>query len=647
MATPAPPQPSPSATPPAPVPEAEKPSTPPLPEPSPGTSPDPDYEPPPPPATEPDGRPSDARRAWERQQLKQPAPDSGGGGFDVKPAHLYYTSALIRDEQFTFHKTATQHVENVHYRQAAGKGEGSDAFAAAYKDVAEKFLDVWARSIQSIGGVAVGLTDTANTYVAADWHSRGMHGPPPRRDPPIGVGKVSYGPVASIKWTGTGDGTDTAFLAGIGEIPDFLADLIKPAVEEGLRLGKTHEITPGARTDELRSIGNAWAAAGKAAQESADHFTQCIRYITDGSNGEWQSAMNGFCQSIWGTTAWGGKWDENGDAVPPKQQGGRDWRTNFRENPATRRPIIEVLRKTGDTMENVFHEAAGAADRGRETTQRLALEATKATVRHFVPDGISWSDLTRLAAVLTFGEVVLVFRSYMDKSGVDKAVEARHQAFHEGAEKLRSLLPELQEAWLSAPTYASEEARAEAFGARALNEFKAEHKWSTPGDADRGIYKVDLASTEWLENSHTVSKHVGLDDNQLAQRLRDDLKKPPRPGTEWPHGQPRVAEASSFKDLETAQRLTQYNIDKNSKELQDWLSDPDRKRGDRTDLFLETTPFGVTGRSIGKEEIKNHPFPAHATQDVYGVETRVLYNPDLDPPITVLTSMPKNKESKG
>ncbi|WP_157857466.1 RNase A-like domain-containing protein [Streptomyces yerevanensis] len=555
---------------------------------------------------------------------------------------MYYTSALVRDEQFTFHKAADLLVEDVHYRQAAGKGEGADDFAAAYDDVAKLFLQVWAKSVQSVGGVSLGLTNTANNYMAADWHSRGMYGPPPRRDPPVGVGKVSYGPVASIKWTGTGDGTDMAFFAGIGEVPDFLADLIKPAVEEGLRLGKTHEITPGAETGDLRSIGNAWEAVGKAAQKSAGNFTDCIGYLTDGGNGEWQSAMNGFCQSIWGTTAWGGRRDEDGNAVPPSQPGGRDWRTNFKETPANRRPIIEVLTKTGDAMKLAFHDVADAADKCRETTQRLAMEATKATVREFVPDSFSLDEFTKMAAVLTFADVVLTFRSHMDKSGANQAVEACHKAFHDGADRLRKLLPELHEAFLSAPTYEAEEARAEAFGARSLTEFKDGHSWSTPGDAERGVYKVDLASTEWLENSHTLSKHVGLDDNQLAQRLRDDLKKPPRPGTEWPHGQPKVGNASSFADLESAQKMTQYNIDQNADTIQKWLSDPARENGNRLDVRVAETPYGTSGRSIEKSEIQRDPFPAGKAEYVEGVETRIIYNEDLDPPFTVMTSMPKD-----
>lgn len=96
----------------------------------------------------------------------------------MKTAHVYYTSALIRDEQFTFHKAATGLVDDVHRRQAAGKGSGADDFSETYDEVAKAFLDVWAKAVGSIGGVSLGLTNTANNYAAADWHSRGIQGPP-------------------------------------------------------------------------------------------------------------------------------------------------------------------------------------------------------------------------------------------------------------------------------------------------------------------------------------------------------------------------------------------------------------------------------------------------------------------------------------
>ncbi|WP_052457032.1 RNase A-like domain-containing protein [Streptomyces sp. AcH 505] len=610
------------------------------PSPTPGPSPDPNYEPPPPPPTGADGLPSDKRRKWEREQLKQPAPDAGGG-FDVRPGHVYYTSALVRDEQFTFHKAGQQMVEDVDHRQAAGKGEGPDAFAAAYEDVAKRFLDVWARCIQSIGGVAVGLTETANHYQAADWAARKIQGPPPRRDPPIGVGNTHYGPVASIKWTGTGDGTDIPFVAGIGNFPDFLSDLIEPAIKEGLRLGKTHDITPGADSDDLRGIGDGWKRTGDSAKTSAGNFAGIIGYLTDDGNSEWQAAMNGFCQSIWGTTPWGEPRNADGTAVPKGSSGGREWRTNPSKKPGERQPVIEVLQKTANAVKKACDDLATTADTTRETTSRLGSEAAKATVKDLTT-GLDFGELTRLGSTLAFGEIVMTFRSHMDKSGVDAAVDAYQQAFHDAAATLSGLLPELEEAYQSAPTYQSEEARAEGFGARSLDEFKPRHRWTKDGDTANGNYQLDLASTEWLNNSHTLNKHVGLTDDQLAQRLRDDLKKPPRPGTAWPYGQPKIGNASTFPDIDTAQRLTQYTIDRNNSKISTWLATQPNPKEPRLDIRVDhpANPDEFSGRSIDRTEMQTSPFPSGKATDVKGVETRLAYDPDLDPPFTVVTSMP-------
>jgi hypothetical protein len=41
-------------------------------------------------------------------------------------------------------------------------------FTTAYLKVAERFLEVWAKSVVSVGGAAVGFTSTANNYAAAD-----------------------------------------------------------------------------------------------------------------------------------------------------------------------------------------------------------------------------------------------------------------------------------------------------------------------------------------------------------------------------------------------------------------------------------------------------------------------------------------------
>ncbi|MFJ9375008.1 hypothetical protein [Streptomyces sp. NPDC101455] len=184
-------------------------------------------------------RPSDAERQQERDELKTAAPNAGGG-FDVQPPHLYYSSAVVRDGQFDYDKAATRLVSALNeYSQSAGTGWGPDSFANAYTQIAGKFVRVWATSVLSVGGVAVGLTMTANNYQAADWSSRGMYGPPPRRTPPAVIDRQpDYGKINDIKWSGTGEDADSWAISGaLGEIPDFLADVMRPAVEYGLNLG--------------------------------------------------------------------------------------------------------------------------------------------------------------------------------------------------------------------------------------------------------------------------------------------------------------------------------------------------------------------------------------------------------------------------
>ncbi|MFE5858861.1 hypothetical protein ACFQ61_37295, partial [Streptomyces sp. NPDC056500] len=406
-----------------------------------------------------------------------PPPPSEGGGFDVEPPHVYHASDLVRDGQDKHDQRAVSLVEDLNkYSQSAGAGWGADSFARAYGDVVKRFLEVWAKGVVSIGGAAVGLNVTAGNYALADWAASNRLGPPPvKRPDPVVIDKApTYGPVNDIKWLGTGEDADSWWISGaLGEIPDFLADIIRPAIEQGLRLGRVHEITPGAREDDLRGMATAWRAVATEATKSSDALTSAISYITDPQgNGEWQGAMRAFGQTIWGTTEWGRTRDEAGQ----RAQTGRSWKTSRTTSPASRRPIIEVLHKTANAIQEILDHLAAVREKTTKTTERLGIEATKATVKDLTI-GLDIWELTRLAATMAFAEIVLTFRSHMDKAAMDAAVENYHQEFSEASTKLTALLPELDEALLSAPTFQAEQARAQAFGARSLNEFKREHSW--------------------------------------------------------------------------------------------------------------------------------------------------------------------------
>ena len=54
------------------------------------------------------------------------------------------------------------------YPDAGGYGRSPQAFATSYLKVGNRFLEVWARSVVSIGGAAVGFTATANAYGQAE-----------------------------------------------------------------------------------------------------------------------------------------------------------------------------------------------------------------------------------------------------------------------------------------------------------------------------------------------------------------------------------------------------------------------------------------------------------------------------------------------
>ncbi|MDQ0958803.1 hypothetical protein QFZ66_002681 [Streptomyces sp. B4I13] len=576
-------------------------------------------------------RPTDEERAQERSQARTRSPKSSGG-FDVQPQHLHYTALVVRDGQFDYDKGATALVDALNqYSQSAGTGWGADSFASVYKSVNEKFLELWAKSVVSVGGVAVGLTDTANKYTQADWHARKMYGPPPVEKPPPAVidKPPRYGPVNDIKWSGTGEDADSWDISGmLGEIPDFLADVIRPAIEHGLNLGKMHEITPGARDEELKGMATAWRAVEKDAKAASDDFNGAIKFITDNKgNDEWQGAMKAFCQTIWGTTEWGRTYDAQGNRASM----GRSWKTNRNVVPAKQRPIIEILRQTANTVQETLDHLADVRVKTAKTTTRLGEEAAKATAKDLTT-GLDLSELTRLAATMAFGEIVLTFRSHMDKAAADAAVAKYHQEFSDAATKLLSLEVELDEALLSVPTFRAEAARAAAYGARSLNEFKKEHSWQRTENQIPYKYSIDLVTEEELSGGHSIDKHVGLTDAQLTQRLRDEATG---------GGQQQIPAASSFTDLDSAQKYTQYNIRSNSAEIDKWLENPPPQTLKR-DFSVPSVTDGamaapvVTGRTA--PVVGGNPTPP---KDAHGVLTILKYDPSLDPPFVVLTSMPE------
>ncbi|MFD8664667.1 RNase A-like domain-containing protein [Streptomyces microflavus] len=556
------------------------------------------------------------------------------GGFDVQPVHVHHAADLVKNAQFAHAERAFVLVDALNqYNQSAGTGRGADALADAYAQVAAKFFEAWGRSVVSAGGASVGLNHTANHYVLAEWVAGGSKGSQPARQPePVVINKPPrYGPVNPIKWSGTGEDVDSWWISGvIGEFPDFLADVIRPAIEHGLRLGKVHEITPGIKEDEVREMAKAWRKLGSDAVKASDDFNAAIAGITDPKDkGEWQAAMRTFGQTIWGTTAWGRQLDAEGN----RSQTGRHWRTTTDLAPAKRRPIVDVLKKTADEVADLLEHVSDIGQKTTEFTSQAGINAAKATAAELTD--LSLTNLTKLAVGGLVGRIVLSFRSHMDKSGCDAVVETYHKEFSEAAGKLKALLPELDIAIRSAPTYQAEIARAQGFGGRSLNEFKKEHSWQIGGESPYPyMYSLDLATNEGLSGAHTIDKHVGKTDEQLLQRIEDEQR---------PNGKYKILDSSSFTDLDSAQKYTQYNIRENTAIIEAWLKNPPPPK----DLSIEVASVPsegplvgptVTGRTIAVDRESNTVQPA---RDTHGLTTRLKYDPNLNPPFVVHTSAPE------
>ncbi len=317
---------------------------------------------------------------------------------------------------------------------------------------------------------------------------------------------------------------------------------------------------------------------------------------------------------------------------------------------------MAVLFDTAEKVGNLLHDFAEAA----VYINREVWEVYTDAIRDAIPkievnlkDGVGMDDLKGLvkgvakSVVKGAGQLGAGIVLNIDTPKLNAIVNEYNRRVNALVPKMDALAGPLEEARRSAPKFEAQEARAEAFGRRALHEFRKEHQWTDPADTANGVYKVDLAASEWMNNGHTLDKHVGKTDEQLAQRLRDQ-SQPPTPS--WPHNKPVIGAASTFSDMEDAQRLTQHNIDQNSRAIKEWLEGPPPPTNtDRPKSFDGRAPDGeYSGRSVSRQPVDpNDPLSGYKeggmnakALPVTGIRTVLKYDDSLDPPFVVLTSMP-------
>ncbi len=202
---------------------------------------------------------------------------------------------------------------------------------------------------------------------------------------------------------------------------------------------------------------------------------------------------------------------------------------------------------------------------------------------------------------------------------------------------------------MSAPKYEAGVARAHGFGARSLEDFKSTSQTWLKIDSATGTYVLDLAANEYMNDGHTLDKHVGKTDEQLMQRLRDQVQG--NQTQTWPFGKPKTRASSAFPDYRRAQELTQHNLNQNAAAIDAWIKGPPPPdEGAVKDFQGTASNGGVSGRSVSRTQADpNDPLSGWqnvgvraGAHDVKGIDTRIKYDSNRNPPFTVMTSMPSD-----
>ncbi|MCZ1001759.1 hypothetical protein O1M63_32900 [Streptomyces mirabilis] len=557
-----------------------------------------------------------------------PAPQSGT--IDVTPSVLYGVSTGVAGQQDPLDRGINSFLDELaRYPDGGGRGSAMKDFTTAYLQIADRFLEVWAKSVVSVGGAAVGFTTTANNYAAADaaTHPSPAGHTTHRPIPHVITTPPKYGPVTDFKWGDIDAGQDWMQEALEGLEAAVLA-VMRPLLEHECRWGKAATILPLPNHLRLYSISQTWRMPQTTLGMVDGTLTGLIGTITDQTNQDWYNAMRTFCSTLWGTSAWG------------KTREGHDWSNDDATKRGTSHPVFAVLFDTCDAVVDAVYAVAKAAEDVRHDVHRIYRQAVIDSLKQLDPRNLDVTDAKSLVkgmweagkGLVTDLSVGIVLD--IDEGALNDAVSAYNNRVHRQAHAIKSLLPALDEAYTSAPTFNAESARAEAFGARALTDFKGNPLYTVPGDSEANhVYPIDLANQEGVHRSHIIDKHVGKTDEQLAQRLRD---------------QPTINAASTFTDLTSAQKYTQDALEyvgppansgqqnagvDNQEKIKRWLSRP---RSDSSILALDPVGFNsATGRTV---EAGNPQ--ASAAQDTHTVKVVLKYKNGLHPPYVVYTSMP-------
>ncbi len=167
-----------------------------------------------------------------------------------------------------------------------------------------------------------------------------------------------------------------------------------------------------------------------------------------------------------GTSAWG------------KTREGYDWANDDAKKRGSSHPVFAVLFDTCDAMVDAIYNVAKAAEDVRDDLHRIYRQAVVDSIKQLDPRHLDVTDAKSLVKGLwhvgkgLVADVSVGVVLNIDEGALNDAVSAYENRVHRQAAEINALLPALDEAYTSAPTFNAETARAEAFGARALTDFQ-------------------------------------------------------------------------------------------------------------------------------------------------------------------------------
>ncbi|MFF2567030.1 RNase A-like domain-containing protein [Streptomyces sp. NPDC058084] len=551
-------------------------------------------------------------------------PWTAPGGFDVQPLHLYQVASALAVEQQSFHKALVQFLD-VHagYSKVGGSGTVTVEFATQYAAVVTLLREVHGKAVVAIGGAAVGFSTTADNFRQADAATHPLSPPFVPQPPPqvITVPPVYTAPPPF----GVRDGNAVDDFADIFDDGDVPGSLMRTVIEEALRTGRALEILPLPNYLRVNDLSQAWLPYQTGIGIIQGQLTGTVDAITDHANGDWHGAMLQFVSSVWGTKAWG------------KNTAGYEWGHKPPTGAGSSLPVFAVLGTTAQMLAQAVRSYAEAAQKVRTELREILYKAIK--------EALAVLDLTDLGNFFErlkklwkgLGAAVLVA---IDTDAVNRAVDTYETALRAQIEVVKKLLEPLQEAARAVPTFQTQSARAEAFGARSLFEFDRSIVPLNAQSRDPGNrWGIDLASMEWETNpyqaspndplkpgkdGHTIDRHVGLSPDQLRMRVRD-----------------QGVDASAFPDLPAAQKHVQaaLNDPANIQKIENWMNNQRNKVANGTfspasspqlDIFTVKDANGanvVTGSSVSQSDFAAQGFAAQPTQ-VHSVKLVLAYSPE-------------------